>query len=437
MAGTKRKQSDDTKGGATIDLTSDDDSRTPSTTSTPSKKPHTTSEGPIEWEIVQVVESSVVSVPSPKVAARAPTVASAPALISKEVPHFGLLSPKATPQKPVRRSDSVMRGLPSVELPLPNEHNQSVETGAVAKGECEADTAALRPVSNTAPVGEPVGSPTTTPQPSTPSAESDCTPTHPTGLYAIPELATRYIPQTSTADNVEYTNPQKFGIKPPYWKRWTPAHYGRFAEHLRSQFDPVPFAQEYQLPVEEVQHVFTSIVCDPLYDADEAIRRGEEGMVAIFSLSNKYGTPSRHWGRVIEEGKKVYGELAEVKTGVVVLTTVAGNKKAILLTDLVGEDVVYLKQALSEKDKAVLWAGSGEVDVQVTGMQSRSWTGRTTGKSAVGRVTGLKRNAVTLTLESGTVREVPVDKFADEDVEYLMKALAPEFAGLLWPGQRK
>ncbi|KAK5133237.1 hypothetical protein LTR08_008072 [Meristemomyces frigidus] len=197
------------------------------------------------------------------------------------------------------------------------------------------------------------GSPPTTPTPLriTQKAQPD--------LPSTPELASRYIPRLSTAEQVEYKNPHKFCVKPAFWKKWAPSDYTSLVKDLRSQFDPVPFAREHGIPVEEVQQIFTTVVCNPLYNAAEACRRGEEGMAEIFELYNKRSTVSRRWGR--QNFKRVAGELASVEQGVVVVTGAeSGNKYELAMRELSVEDVKYLKETLTESDLKLLGDGAEE-----------------------------------------------------------------------------
>ncbi|KAK0944773.1 hypothetical protein LTR29_003786 [Friedmanniomyces endolithicus] len=270
-----------------------------------------------------------------------------------------------------------------------------------------------------------------------PPPVSEDTPPSSRPLHQIPELAQRFIPQTSTAENIEYTNPQKFSLKPPYWKRWTPSHYARFAEHLQAQFDPRPFAQEQNLPVDEVMHCFTSVVCAPLWDADTALRRGEEGMVAQMEAVGKYGTPSRWWGREVREGgrvvgRRVFGELSGVEKGVVELVTGEGEKCCLRLVELGEEDVGFLKGMLSERDRGVLWEGHAVGVPYSMGTGLRTWTMRGNGKKAFAEVVGVGKGAVVLLLGNEKRPTIKVDLLIDEDAAYLRTVLSKRDMAILW-----
>ena len=175
-------------------------------------------------------------------------------------------------------------------------------------------------------------------------------------LASIPEIDPRYVPRYSLEDGVEYVNPRIFGLKPAFWKRWEPKHYIAMAEELRYAFDPVPLAQRLKVPVEEVQHVFTSLLINPLYNAKEARKRGEDGMCEIFDAHNKYATPTRPWGKVGEKGaKRVFGELTGVAKSTVMLTLKNGAKHQLGLSECGKEDIKYLRETLSRKRQDTLW----------------------------------------------------------------------------------
>ncbi|EMC98878.1 hypothetical protein BAUCODRAFT_382967 [Baudoinia panamericana UAMH 10762] len=176
-------------------------------------------------------------------------------------------------------------------------------------------------------------------------------------LHKIPELAKRYVPATLMPDGTLYISPKKFSVKPPYWQRWTGQMYECFGEYLRSQIDLKPFAQANKLPLEEVMHVFTSLVVNPMRDAKEATKRGEEGMQEIIDMANKYGTRSRRWGRPISstDPRRLTGELTHVEKGAVVLNCTNGNKRRVKVDDLVEEDIEYLRKVLLKGHWQLLW----------------------------------------------------------------------------------
>lgn len=187
----------------------------------------------------------------------------------------------------------------------------------------------------------------TTPPPTLPTP--DATPPEKSALAHIPEIADRYVPRTSTAEGIDYTNLRLFCLKPPFWRRWSSKTYLDFAETLRLQFDPIPFAREHCMPVEEVRAVFSALVCNPLYDAKEARRRGEDGVEEMMALYNRFGTPRRPWGG------KVWGELDGVEKGVVRLVCADGSKGQVGVGELSELDVKYLQDTLAENDASMLW----------------------------------------------------------------------------------
>ncbi|KAI6869217.1 hypothetical protein KC343_g12690 [Hortaea werneckii] len=201
--------------------------------------------------------------------------------------------------------------------------------------------------------------PTAPPLPSTPPAfvqqldEPPAAP-HKTAEEELPqpsESADRY--STIARNGVEISNSHKFCLKPPFWKRWTAAQYAQFADDIRAQFDPVPFAREWGIPVEEVRAVFYAVVCNPLYDAEEATRRGEEGVMRLMEFAKRHGTPTRRRGK--PGGKRVRGEFDGVKDGqVVVIGEATGNKYEISREELSQVDEEYLQHAMGEDGLSLL-----------------------------------------------------------------------------------
>ena len=173
-------------------------------------------------------------------------------------------------------------------------------------------------------------------------------------LFKIPELADRYVPRT-LIEGVEYTNPQKFSIKPAFWKKWKARQYALLAEDMRFQFDPVPFSKATGLPIGEVRQVFSVIVCNPLYDAKEATRRGGEGMFEMMEFYQKYGTPNRPWSKDGKGAQRVAGELHRITAGLVEIILENGSKHTMKVNDLSVGDSKYLQETLTLKDQRMLW----------------------------------------------------------------------------------
>ncbi|KAK1058276.1 hypothetical protein LTR33_013438 [Friedmanniomyces endolithicus] len=355
-----------------------------------------------------------------------------------DVDTVGMYKHQQSPETPssaaLTKPDSSLHSLPAA---TGDGTSVSQIPGSTSSSAERADTAPLVPVAPSAP--DPPDQTQSVSQPPTqqPPVLEDI-PLSSRPLHQIPEIASRFIPRTSTAENIEYTNPQKFSLKPPYWKRWTPQHYARFAEHLQSQFDPLPFAREQNLPVDEVMHCFNSLVCNPLWDADTAQRKGEKGMVAQMEAVGKYGTPSRWWGREVREGervvgRRVFGELTGVEKGVVVLATGEGSKCCLRLVDLGEEDVGFLKGMLSERDRGVLWEGHAVGVPYSMGTGLRTWTMRANGTKAFAEVVGVGEGVVVLLLENEKRPTIKVDLLIDEDAAYLRTVLSKKDMAVLWP----
>ena len=110
---------------------------------------------------------------------------------------------------------------------------------------------------------------------------------------------------------------------------------------MRSQFDPVPFAKEFGLPVDEVTHVLSGLVCNTLYFAKRATKRGEDGMNQILNMYVANGTPTQPWGK-LEDGKaRLMGELSGVAMRTVEIILRNGNKYAVQLSQLSDVDIKY------------------------------------------------------------------------------------------------
>ncbi|KAK0291040.1 hypothetical protein LTR35_001761 [Friedmanniomyces endolithicus] len=343
-------------------------------------------------------------------------------------------SPDTPKSAALRRSDSSRHSLPAA---TGGDTSASQIPGSALSSTERMDAAPLEPVVTSAPETPDQIQSDARPLTENPQTSEDI-PLSSRPLHQIPEIASRFIPKTSTAENIEYTNPQKFSLKPPYWKRWTPQHYARFAEHLQAQFDPLPFAREQNIPVDEVMHCFTSVVCQPLWDADTAVRKGEEGMVAQMEAVGKFGTPSRWWGREVRDGervvgRRVFGELTGVERGVVVLATGEGSKCCLRLVDLGEEDVGFLKGMLSGRDRGMLWEGHAVGVPYSMGTGLRTWTMRGNGKKAFAEVVGVGEGVVVLLLENEKRPTIKVDQLVDGDAAYLRTVLSKKDMAVLWP----
>ena len=196
----------------------------------------------------------------------------------------------------------------------------------------------------------------TTPS-NTQAAGATSTPTAPT--IPTTETSSRFIP--TSHDGISYRDPRQFSLKPPFWRAWTPKQYIAFAESLRLQFDPRPFASESGLPIEEITSVFHAAVVNPLYFPKEAAKRGEEGMAEQMELfaARKYATPRRYWGKGTgqREGRegKVFAEIKGLQKGKVELVSGReGNRVVLGVGELSEEDKKYLVDNLRDEDLAVL-----------------------------------------------------------------------------------
>ncbi|KAK5174590.1 uncharacterized protein LTR77_001671 [Saxophila tyrrhenica] len=294
------------------------------------------------------------------------------------------LSTMATPQK---RSAADVEAIDLTEgddVPTPTRVETPAKRARVAQSTLTTTPASNRailptpaPAPSATPQRNPQGTTQSTPQgtpqqPQTPASSKK----QPPNLYDIPaavipedlEPAERYTPRkvkaadTNTDTDITFSNPQTFCLKPAFWRRWKPKHYALLAECLRQQFDPTHFARVTGLPVEEITHVFSAVVADPLYDGEEACKRGEEGMTALFELAREFGAVNRERGvrKGMKVGEGVVGELEGVGEGKVrVIVEKSGGGGKVLGVGELGEgDVRYLGQKLTKEDRGTVF---GEV----------------------------------------------------------------------------
>ena len=272
---------------------------------------------------------------------------------------------------------------------------------------------------------------TTDSPPSQPLPTPAATPARARQLHDIPEPSSRYKPQASTTDEtVMYRDPHQFSLKPPYWKRWTPKMYSTFADELRAQFDATVFAKQLGRPVEEIQHVFNAVVCNPLYDAKKAQRRGEKGMVETFLQVNDHGTPVRKWSDKPND-EKIEGELKKVTgDGKVELILKDGNEMVMDVKSMHKDDVAYLKSAVSESEYETLRRAGGQEMEQIfalvdkTGTQMREW-GRKSGKTIRAEFNTLVGDGeVQLLLEDGSAMDMHAKSMSKDDATYLKRIIS-------------
>ncbi|QIX00843.1 hypothetical protein AMS68_006360 [Peltaster fructicola] len=176
-------------------------------------------------------------------------------------------------------------------------------------------------------------------------------PTKPKSLKDIPEIAGRYAKQyVSTESTAVRRDPKTFSLKPAGWKRWTTDRYMRFIDSLRANTNLLPFAEQEGLPLEEVQHLFTHVICDQLYNNAERVRQAAEArLVGHIKVLAESGTPCRTWTQ-----KDVEGELMRVRVGELVLITPAGTQLTVERSELTEDDLTYLKGELTEPQWNVL-----------------------------------------------------------------------------------
>jgi len=205
----------------------------------------------------------------------------------------------------------------------------------------------------------------------------DPTPQKTSGIYSIPEIADRFVPKRDLADGIEFTNPERFRLRPAHYHEWTAGQYARMAEDVRTQYDPTSLAIEEGIPLDEVKHVFSFVVMNPLYWLKEASARHYAGMRKAIEAKEAFGTPVRPWGKAVKtkvklerEGKQIErevfkqirGELSRVGVGCVELILDDRSKKVLGFEDLVHADEKYLEATLTKPDIKKLWAVAPKTD---------------------------------------------------------------------------
>ncbi|KAK5118361.1 hypothetical protein LTR62_002875 [Meristemomyces frigidus] len=457
MAGLKRKRDSASftteKDIATIDLTEDDTTEIlgavmpPTPVQTPQKQPTSKNNSGNLWPFTSGVGDKRVKHTN----GTKENVKHVPAVTKHEPDVERAVSPSSASISRLERRlpgstafASVLDGQGHVRFSDDDGSEGSVFSGAQRSGNSESNGASAR---SDTPVQDEVLANDTTPPPTQTRAQTQAPNEQSKELYKIPELADVYVPKTSVADRVEYTNPQKFSIKPPFWKRWSPKLYSTFAQHLLEQFDPLPFAREHNLPVDEVQHVLTALITRPLHSAEEAARRGEEGIQSMFDLANKFGIKCRRWGRGEDNDTRFYAELAGVEKQIVVLTTEAGFKQTLRLDQLSGEDIQYLQTQLRPSDKTLFWGEAVEESStaldelrKIYGTAHRKWgvPRASDGLRPCGALVGVKRSqkgAMVLVQwrEGKNVLEVPLERCVEGDLRCLGQWLSLRAKRMLWP----
>ncbi|GIZ45015.1 hypothetical protein CKM354_000819900 [Cercospora kikuchii] len=171
----------------------------------------------------------------------------------------------------------------------------------------------------------------------------------PRRLYDLPEYADRYTPVFSTLEQVVYRDPYAFSIKPPCWEKWKPEEYRAFADYL-GLVDLKPLSRSLGKPVEEIYHMYHTLVTGPLLDASNASRRGEAGMKSLFELHNNHGTPNRSW--TAEGIRAEFGEVSFLTVHLILEES--GIKRKIKLADLTNDDLSWIQQNVPLEQRQIL-----------------------------------------------------------------------------------
>ncbi|KAK1808471.1 hypothetical protein LTR12_017165 [Friedmanniomyces endolithicus] len=223
-------------------------------------------------------------------------------------------SPDTPKSAALRRSDSSRHSFPAA---TGGDTSANQIPGSTLSSTERMDAAPLEPVVTSAPETPDQVQSDARPLTENPQTSEDV-PLSSLPLHQIPEIASRLIPKTSTAENIEYTNPQKFSLKPPYWKRWT-----------RSTMPASP----------------STCNLNSTHSLSLASR---------ISPWTSMSTGLRTW-TMRANGKKAFAEVVGVGKGAVVLLLENEKRPTIKVDLLIDEDAAYLRTVLSKKDMAVLW----------------------------------------------------------------------------------
>ena len=173
-------------------------------------------------------------------------------------------------------------------------------------------------------------------------------------LLKIPPVAPAYVPVYVSPDSpVKLRDSKQFCIHPPFWKRWPKDQYVALARYLQEKIDLVPFAEQENLTVEEVQHVYHAVIVEPLLvETDKLAVVGQKRIECMFKAYDRgVGMIWRKWG---DGESSIEGELGGVRPGIVQIT----GKKADLIEvpwrKMTKADKEYVWSLLPEAERAIL-----------------------------------------------------------------------------------
>jgi hypothetical protein len=173
-------------------------------------------------------------------------------------------------------------------------------------------------------------------------------------LLKIPPVAPAYVPIYVSPDSpVKLRDSKQFCIKPPFWKRWPRDQYMALARYLQENVDLVPFAEQENLTVEEVQHVYHAVVVEPLLDETEKLATvGEKRIERMFKAYDKdVGKTWRKWG---DGESSVEGDLGGVRPGIVQLTGAKADLIEVPWRKMTDVDKEFVWSLLPEAERAIL-----------------------------------------------------------------------------------
>jgi hypothetical protein len=176
----------------------------------------------------------------------------------------------------------------------------------------------------------------------------------PSALLKIPPVAPAYVPVYVSPDSpVKLRDSKQFCIHPPFWKRWPMDQYVALARYLQEKIDLVPFAEQENLTVEEVQHVYHAVVVEPLLvETDKLAVVGQKRIERMFKAYDKdVGMTWRKWS---DGESSVEGELGGVRPGIVQITGKKADLVEVPWRKMTDADKKYVWDLLPEAERAIL-----------------------------------------------------------------------------------
>jgi hypothetical protein len=188
----------------------------------------------------------------------------------------------------------------------------------------------------------------------TPATAADAPQYSLSALLKIPPVAPTYVPIYVSPDSpVKLRDSKQFCMHPPFWKRWPKDQYVALARYLQEKIDLVPFAEQENLTVEKVQHVYHAVVIEPLLvETDKLAVVGQKRIERMFKAYDKdVGMTWRKWG---DSESNVEGELGGVGPGIVQITGKNADLIEVPWRKMTKANKEYVWSLLPEAERAIL-----------------------------------------------------------------------------------